>query len=73
MLDQLRLSDPLSRDMRDLNKRIVATVRTLTGVLGRPPEESEIAHDLKLPISASSRRAWTLAASVFVRTGGYSR
>jgi len=52
MLDELRASDPLSRDMRELNKRIVAAIRTLTGSLGRPPDELEIAQHLGIPVAA---------------------
>ena len=50
MLDELRSYDPLSRDLRDLNNRVVATVRTLTSELGRPPEEAEIAAAMGLPV-----------------------
>jgi RNA polymerase sigma factor FliA len=50
MIDELRSYDPLSRDLRDLNNRIAAAVRALTGELGRPPEEAEIADVLRLPL-----------------------
>jgi RNA polymerase sigma factor for flagellar operon FliA len=50
MIDELRSYDPLSRDLRDLNNRIAAAVRTLTCELGRPPEEAEIADVLRLPL-----------------------
>jgi RNA polymerase sigma factor for flagellar operon FliA len=56
MLDELRSYDPLSRDLRDLNNRIVAVVRTLTAELGRPPEEIEIAQKLELPVAAFRER-----------------
>jgi RNA polymerase sigma factor for flagellar operon FliA len=52
MLDELRANDPLSRDMRELNKRIVAAIRTLTGSLRRPPDELEIAQHLDIPVTA---------------------
>jgi RNA polymerase sigma factor FliA len=51
MLDELRSYDPLSRDLRDLNKRIVTAVRRLTAELERPPEEAEIADALGLPVA----------------------
>jgi RNA polymerase sigma factor for flagellar operon FliA len=51
MLDELRSCDPLSRDMRDLNKRIVAAIRVLTGSLNRPPDELEIAQHLGIPVN----------------------
>jgi RNA polymerase sigma factor FliA len=51
MLDELRSYDPLSRDLRDLNNRIVTAVRRLTCELGRPPEEAEIAEMLGLPVA----------------------
>ena len=56
MLDELRSYDPLSRDLRDLNNRIVAAVRKLTAELGRPPEEVEIAQKLELPVAAFRER-----------------
>jgi len=56
MLDELRSYDPLSRDLRDLNNRIVAVVRGLTAQLGRPPEEIEIAQKLELPVAAFRER-----------------
>jgi|RhiMethySRZTD1v2_1073278.scaffolds.fasta_scaffold04364_14 RNA polymerase sigma factor for flagellar operon FliA len=56
MLDELRSYDPLSRDLRDLNNRIVAVVRALTAELGRPPEEIEIAQKLELPVAAFRER-----------------
>jgi RNA polymerase sigma factor for flagellar operon FliA len=51
MIDELRSNDFLSRDLRDLNKRVVATVRSLTAELGRPPEEVEIAQRLKVTVA----------------------
>src|SRR5258706_1404266 len=50
MLDELRSYDPLSRDLRDLNNRMVAAVRRLTSELGRQPDEIEIADALNLPL-----------------------
>jgi RNA polymerase sigma factor for flagellar operon FliA len=73
MLDELRSYDPLSRDLRDLNNKIVATVRKLTSSLGRPPEESEIAENLDLPIEAFRDRLAKLAFGGLVSldtTGG---
>jgi RNA polymerase sigma factor for flagellar operon FliA len=73
MLDELRSYDPLSRDLRDLNNRIVASVRKLTSCLGRPPEEAEIAADLELPIDEFRDRLARLAFGGFVSldtTGG---
>jgi RNA polymerase sigma factor for flagellar operon FliA len=51
MMDELRSQDPLSRDLRTLNKRLVDAVRSLTHELGRPPDEIEIARRLELPLS----------------------
>jgi RNA polymerase sigma factor FliA len=51
MLDELRSYDPLSRDLRDLNNRVTTAVRKLTGALGRPPDEAEIADVLRLPVA----------------------
>jgi RNA polymerase sigma factor for flagellar operon FliA len=61
MLDELRASDPLSRDMRDLNKRIVAAMRDLTQKLGRPPEEAEIAERLAISVDALQSKLATLS------------
>jgi len=73
MLDELRSYDPLSRDLRDLNNRIVAAVRQLTAELGRPPEEIEIAQKLDLPVSAFRDRLAKLSFGGLVSldtTGG---
>jgi RNA polymerase sigma factor for flagellar operon FliA len=73
MLDELRSYDPLSRDLRDLNNKIVATVRKLTSELGRPPEESEIAENLDIPVEAFRDRLAKLAFGGLVSldtTGG---
>ena len=73
MLDELRSCDPLSRDLRDLNNRISTAVRRLTSKLGRPPEESEIAEVLDLPVSEFRRRLARLSFGGLVSldtTGG---
>jgi len=51
IMDELRAADPLSRDLRDLNKRMVIAVRELTVELGRQPDEIEIARKLELPLA----------------------
>jgi RNA polymerase sigma factor for flagellar operon FliA len=73
MLDELRSYDPLSRDLRDLNNRIVQAVRSLTAELGRPPEEIEIAKKLELPVAAFRERLAKLSFGGLVSldtTGG---
>jgi RNA polymerase sigma factor for flagellar operon FliA len=73
MLDELRSYDPLSRDLRDLNNRIVSAVRGLTAELGRPPEEIEIAQRLELPVAAFRERLAKLSFGGLVSldtTGG---
>jgi RNA polymerase sigma factor for flagellar operon FliA len=73
MLDELRSYDPLSRDLRDLNNRMVAAVRKLTSQLGRQPEEIEIAKALDLPLSTFRERLARLAFGGLVSldtTGG---
>jgi len=73
MLDELRSYDPLSRDLRDLNNRIVSAVRSLTAELGRPPEEIEIAQKLELPVAAFRERLAKLSFGGLVSldtTGG---
>jgi RNA polymerase sigma factor for flagellar operon FliA len=73
MLDELRSYDPLSRDLRDLNNRIVLAVRELTAELGRPPEEIEIAQKLELPVAAFRERLAKLSFGGLVSldtTGG---
>jgi RNA polymerase sigma factor for flagellar operon FliA len=66
MMDELRGQDPLSRDLRDWQKRLVAMVRSLTNELGRPPEEIEIAHRLRLPLSRFREILTRLAAGFLV-------
>jgi len=69
MLDELRSS----RDLRDLNNRIVATVRKLTAELGRPPEEIEIAKSLEIPVATLRDRLAKLSFGGLVSldtTGG---
>src|SRR5258706_12909246 len=56
MLDELRSYDPLSRDLRDLNNRIVSAVRSLTPRLRRPPEGIEIAQKREVPVAAFRER-----------------
>jgi RNA polymerase sigma factor FliA len=73
MLDELRSYDPLSRDLRDLNNRLVTAVRNLTSELGRQPEESEIARALDLPLATFRDRLAKLAFGGLVSldtTGG---
>ena len=73
MLDELRSYDPLSRDLRDLNNRIVRAVRELTAELGRPPEEIEIARKLEIPVAAFRERLAKLSFGGLVSldtTGG---
>jgi RNA polymerase sigma factor for flagellar operon FliA len=66
MLDELRIHDPLSRDARDLNKRMVLAVRALTSELGRPPDEIEIARRLELPLAAFRKQLATLSTGKLV-------
>ncbi len=56
MLDELRSYDPLSRDLRELNNRMVMAVRDLTAALGRPPDEIEIAKRLELSLATFRER-----------------
>jgi RNA polymerase sigma factor for flagellar operon FliA len=46
MLDELRASDPLSRDQRAHAQRIAASTRALASRLGRAPAADEIAAEL---------------------------
>lgn len=50
MLDELRESDWLSRGSRKMQKDIEQAVRKLEQRLHRPPKESEIAAELKMPL-----------------------
>lgn len=50
ILDYLRSLDPLTRKLRGASRHIEETIRTLTGRLGRSPEEAEIAAGLGLAI-----------------------
>jgi len=50
MLDELRASDPLSRDQRSFSKRAAAARRVLGQRLGREPRADEIAEHLHLTL-----------------------
>src|SRR6185312_1036759 len=50
MLDELRNSDWLPRSIRQNMRKIEVAMSTLQQSLGRPPKESEVAKQLKLPL-----------------------
>jgi RNA polymerase sigma factor for flagellar operon FliA len=50
MLDELRASDPLSRDQRTNAKKAVAATRALSSRLGRAPTAEEVAAELGIPL-----------------------
>ncbi|MGV3653902.1 MAG: RNA polymerase sigma factor FliA [Noviherbaspirillum sp.] len=52
MLDELRGSDWLPRGMRQNMRRIEEAMHALQQRLGRPPNESEVAKQLQLPLAA---------------------
>jgi RNA polymerase sigma factor for flagellar operon FliA len=52
MLDYLRGLDPATRQARNASRRVSRTITELTRVLGRPPEEEEIADALGLDLDA---------------------
>lgn len=62
MLDELRGADTVSRGMRRRKAEVDATAQRLTGVLGRPPDEAEIAHQLDLTLD--DYRACLMAVSI---------
>lgn len=51
MMDELRTRDWLPRSVRRSARAVDETVRRLEQVLGRPPEETEIAQALDMPLS----------------------
>ncbi|MDM7482764.1 MAG: RNA polymerase sigma factor FliA [Halomonas sp.] len=51
MMDELRTRDWLPRSVRRSARAVDETVRRLEQVLGRPPEEVEIARELEMPLS----------------------
>ncbi|RUR30989.1 RNA polymerase sigma factor FliA [Vreelandella andesensis] len=51
MMDELRTRDWLPRSVRRSARAVDDAVRRLEQQLGRPPEESEIARDLEMPLS----------------------
>ncbi|MGM0833676.1 RNA polymerase sigma factor FliA [Halomonas qinghailakensis] len=51
MMDELRTRDWLPRSVRRSARAVDNTVRRLEQQLGRPPEESEIARDLAMPLN----------------------
>src|SRR6478672_2751167 len=52
MLDELRNSDWMPRNMRQNMRKIEEALATLQQRLGRPPSENEVASQLKLSLSA---------------------
>jgi RNA polymerase sigma factor for flagellar operon FliA len=56
MLEELRRLDPLTRDLRELKKRIVAAESILTAELGSPPDELEIAQRLNVSLVVLRRQ-----------------
>lgn len=50
MVDELRTRDWLPRSVRRAARAVDEAVRRLEQQLGRPPEESEIAHELGMPL-----------------------
>src|SRR3954465_1638274 len=50
MLDELRSSDWLPRSMRQNMRKIEAAINVLQQRLRPPPSETEIAHELKVPL-----------------------
>lgn len=52
MMDELRLYDPLSRDVRALAKKANAATRRLATRLGRAPTDVEIAAEVGVPLDA---------------------
>ncbi|WP_144984137.1 RNA polymerase sigma factor FliA [Halomonas sp. C22] len=51
MMDELRTRDWLPRSVRRSARAVDETVRRLEQMLGRPPEEVEIARELEMPLS----------------------
>jgi RNA polymerase sigma factor for flagellar operon FliA len=52
VLDELRRGDILPRRARQAARKVGEAVRSLTGRLGRPPEDEEIAAELGVPVDA---------------------
>jgi len=52
MLDELRSSDWMPRSMRQNMRKVEVAINTLQQRLGRPPNESEVAKQLKLSLEA---------------------
>jgi RNA polymerase sigma factor for flagellar operon FliA len=66
MLDELRMNDPLSRDLRDWNNRMVQAIRALTSELGHPPDEIAIARRLELPLAAFRKQLAKVSTGMLV-------
>ena len=49
MIDELRRADPLTRPRRRFERKKERAVQTLTGSLGRTPDESEVAERMGVP------------------------
>jgi RNA polymerase sigma factor for flagellar operon FliA len=51
ILDYLRSLDPQKRKLRTASRRVARAIHKLTGQLGRPPEEQEIAAEMGVPLA----------------------
>ena len=63
MLDYLRKIDPLPRAVRHFARQRQAVIVRFKETLGRSPDDSELAHELNLPIERCRRLTWTVRAS----------
>lgn len=63
MLDELRASDVLSRDLRSQNNQIAAAARTIEQRHGRRATEEDVARELDLPLDVVQTRMARAASS----------
>lgn len=64
ILDELRALDPISRRARRRLHQIEARRRALTGTLGRPPSDEELAQDLGMTLAEFERQQAALTPGI---------
>ncbi len=67
VLDYLRSLDPMSRKLRGASRTISSAIRSLTGRLGREPEETEVAGEIGISLETYHELLGDIAQSEVVR------
>jgi len=67
MLDYLRQLDPATRQVRNASRKVAKAISELTQVLGRPPEEEEVAAAMGLDVDQYRELMTTIASAGMTR------